>query len=139
MCRATTMSIEHPGRRRSRIGPFNLSSDPSFFYNSSAHAAAFENGGLGPLDRDGVDGYIAHRLHVAGGTPDRVRFSREAIDTIYDASGGVPRLINRLCDRSLHHGHIKHAAVIDQCVIALACDEMDAVLPRTAAVPAASS
>ena len=92
--------------------------------------------GLGPLDRDGVDGYIAHRLHVAGGTPDRVRFSREAIDAIYDASGGVPRLINRLCDRSLHHGHLKHSAVIDQPVVALARVEMDTVLPRTAPIRA---
>ena len=76
--------------------------------------------GLEPLDRDGIDGYIAHRLHVAGGTPDRVRFSREAIDAIYNASSGVPRLINRLCDRALHHGHLARASVIDAATFALA-------------------
>ena len=85
--------------------------------------------GLEPLDRDGIDGYIAHRLHVAGGTPDRVRFSREAIDAIYNASSGVPRLINRLCDRALHHGHLARASVIDAATFALAYEEMKPLLP----------
>ena len=85
--------------------------------------------GLEPLDRDGIDGYIAHRLHVAGGTPDRVRFSREAIDAIYNASNGVPRLINRLCDRALHHGHLARASVIDAATFALAYKEMKPLLP----------
>ncbi len=85
--------------------------------------------GLEPLDRDGIDGYIAHRLHVAGGTPERVRFSREAIDAIYNASNGVPRLINRLCDRALHHGHLARASVIDAATFALAYQEMKPLLP----------
>jgi type II secretory pathway predicted ATPase ExeA len=85
--------------------------------------------GLEPLDREGVDGYIAHRLHVAGGTPDRIRFSRAANDAIYDASRGVPRLINRLCDRSLHHGHLARASVIDAATFALAYEEMKPLLP----------
>ena len=40
-------------------------------------------------------GYVAHRLQVAGGSPDRIRFSPEAIEAVYRVSGGVPRLINR--------------------------------------------
>lgn len=83
--------------------------------------------GLEPLDRDGVDGYIAHRLTVAGGTPDRVRFSREARDAVYDASRGVPRVINRICDRALHHGHQRRVAVIDRPTVALATGEMELV------------
>ena len=85
--------------------------------------------GLEPLDRDGVDGYIAHRLHVAGGTPDRIRFSRAANDAVYDASRGVPRLINRLCDRALHHGHLTRVSVIDEPTFARAHAEMKALLP----------
>jgi general secretion pathway protein A len=80
---------------------------------------------LGPLDRDGVDGYVAHRLHAAGGTADRVRFSPEAIDAVYGVTGGVPRLINRLCDRALHHGHLNRLAVIDRPTVSLASAEMD--------------
>jgi type II secretory pathway predicted ATPase ExeA len=85
--------------------------------------------GLEPLDRDGVDGYIAHRLHVAGGTPDRVRFTREANDAIFDASRGVPRLINRLCDRALHHGHLAKTSVIDQAMFGRAYAEVKPLLP----------
>jgi type II secretory pathway predicted ATPase ExeA len=92
---------------------------------------------LEPLDCDGVDGYVAHRLHVAGGTPDRVRFSREAIDAVYDASHGVPRLINRVCDRALHHGQQRRVAVIDRSTVALAIAEMEPVVATRAAEPAA--
>ena len=90
---------------------------------------------LEPLDREGVDGYIAHRLHVAGGSPDRVRFTREAKDAIYDASRGVPRLINRLCDRALHHGHVARASVIDDATFALAHAELKPLLPARATEP----
>jgi hypothetical protein len=45
---------------------------------------------------------VAHRLGVAGGSPDRVHFQQDALDAVYDASHGVPRLINRICDRALH-------------------------------------
>ena len=85
--------------------------------------------GLEPLDRDGVDGYIAHRLHVAGATPDRIRFSTEAKDGIYEASRGVPRLVNRLCDRALHHAHVARASVIDEATFALAHAELKPLLP----------
>jgi type II secretory pathway predicted ATPase ExeA len=88
-----------------------------------------------PLNRDGVEGYIAHRLHVAGGSPDRVRFSREAIDAIFAASGGLPRLVNRLCDRALHHGHLRHLAVIDGPIAVLACADLDATAPAPASEP----
>jgi len=92
---------------------------------------------LEPLDRDGVDGYVAHRLYVAGGTPDRVRFSRDAIDAVYDASHGVPRLINRVCDRALHHGQQRRVAVIDPATVALAIAEMEPVVATRAADPVA--
>ncbi len=56
---------------------------------------------LHPLDLPGVAGYVSHRLHVAGGSADRVRFTSDAIEVIHQLSGGVPRLINRFCDRAL--------------------------------------
>lgn len=93
---------------------------------------------LQPLDCDGVEGYIAHRLHVAGGSPDRVRFSREAIDVILAGSGGLPRMINRLCDRALHHGHLRRASIIDASIATLACADMDALAPSTAGKPVKS-
>ena len=54
---------------------------------------------LSEMDRRGVQAYIAHRLKVAG--CDRPLFSRTAVEMIHAATGGVPRLVNRLCDLAL--------------------------------------
>jgi type II secretory pathway predicted ATPase ExeA/cell division septation protein DedD len=68
---------------------------------------------LEPLDREAVSSYIEHRLHVAGGTRDRVSFGPAAVDVIAQRSGGVPRLINLICDRALHRGHLARTSLID--------------------------
>src|SRR4029077_8949304 len=62
---------------------------------------------LEALDLSAVAGYIAHRLHRAGGSADRVTFSGDAVERIYELSGGVPRIINKLCDRALHTGYLR--------------------------------
>ena len=54
---------------------------------------------LPPLDRRATVAYIHHRLRVAGGREDL--FTRSAQQTVYRHSGGVPRLINIICDRAL--------------------------------------
>ncbi|WP_349294632.1 AAA family ATPase (plasmid) [Thioclava sp. 'Guangxiensis'] len=51
---------------------------------------------LTPLDEAGVQAYIAHRLKTVGGRGDE--FSEAASRRIHDRTGGVPRLINQLCD-----------------------------------------
>jgi general secretion pathway protein A len=58
---------------------------------------------LKPLSRGDVDAYISHRLAVAGNDGD-VRFDVGAIDAVTSLTGGVPRLINLLCDRALMTG-----------------------------------
>ena len=67
---------------------------------------------LRPMSRNVVTGYITHRIDVAGGGSDRVEFSSEAIDEIYRVSDGVPRLVNLICDRALHHGYLERSARI---------------------------
>ena len=42
---------------------------------------------LDPLGCEGVAGYIDHRLYAAGGTPDRVKFSDDAVEAIYQLVG----------------------------------------------------
>jgi type II secretory pathway predicted ATPase ExeA len=79
---------------------------------------------LHPLDRDGVAGYITHRLIVAGGGGDRVGFSDDAVNVIYKATSGNPRLINLVCDRSLHHGHVKRISSIGPDIVAQALSEL---------------
>ena len=55
---------------------------------------------LGPLTRDDMEYYLAHRLRVAGYTGSRL-FSRGAISSLFKASGGIPRLINIMANKAL--------------------------------------
>lgn len=55
---------------------------------------------LGPLDRRELREYIEHRLAVAGRDSDDL-FASNTYDVIYRYSGGIPRLINTLCDTAL--------------------------------------
>jgi len=93
---------------------------------------------LQPLDIAGVAGYISHRLHVAGGSSDRVRFTGEAVEALYLLSGGVPRVINRLCDRALRYGYSKREATIDADIVQASSPEPEReqpVVPVPAAPP----
>jgi general secretion pathway protein A len=55
---------------------------------------------LEPLDRETVGAYVAHRLTIAGGSA-AVTFAPKALDRLHRLSGGIPRLINLICDRAL--------------------------------------
>lgn len=59
---------------------------------------------LGPLTRDDLEYYLAHRLRVAGFGGARL-FSRGAVAALYAASGGVPRLVNILAHKALMLGY----------------------------------
>jgi general secretion pathway protein A len=54
---------------------------------------------LSPLERRETAAYIRHRLQAAGGGSEV--FEPEAIVYIHGRTGGVPRLINQLCDIAL--------------------------------------
>lgn len=62
---------------------------------------------LEPLSRDETAGYIRHRLVVADGDPEL--FDDEACDAAHRHSGGIPRLINLLCDTALVYGYAEQA------------------------------
>ncbi len=66
---------------------------------------------IGPLPPDEVEGYIHHRLAVAGGL-GAVSFDRGASKVVADLSRGVPRRINVLCDRALQEGRIEGVDII---------------------------
>ncbi|MCX6545358.1 MAG: AAA family ATPase [Acidobacteria bacterium] len=55
---------------------------------------------LKPLTRDETAAYIHHRLYIAGGA-SAVSFTPKAVQVVFQYSGGIPRLINLICDRSL--------------------------------------
>lgn len=65
---------------------------------------------LSAMDGPTVRAYIAHRLKVAGS--DRNVFSRAATDLIHKVTGGVPRLVNQLCDLSMVYTFTKNQKII---------------------------
>ena len=71
---------------------------------------------LKPLARGDIEAYVSHRLSVAGNAGS-VRFDTRAIDTVTSLTGGVPRLINLLCDRALMVGAQAGAATIDAAIV----------------------
>jgi len=59
---------------------------------------------LEPLSREETGQYIRHRLEVAG-VGSREIFERSAVDAVHEYSGGVPRLVNVICDNALLSGY----------------------------------
>ncbi len=55
---------------------------------------------IGPLDHREMREYIEHRLKVAG-SEDNDLIADDAFAPIYRYTGGIPRLINTLCDTAL--------------------------------------
>jgi type II secretory pathway predicted ATPase ExeA len=60
---------------------------------------------LHAMNASTVRDYIRHRLSVAGGTHDI--FSPLAVKEIHRATGGVPRLVNQLCDLAMVYAYSK--------------------------------
>lgn len=67
------------------------------------------------MDEATVAGYVRHRLTHAGGRGDE--FSDDAIKRIAVKSGGVPRLINKLCDLGLVYAAAEKSPVVTQGII----------------------
>jgi type II secretory pathway predicted ATPase ExeA/cell division septation protein DedD len=79
---------------------------------------------LKPFSREDVTGYVAHRLALAGGMKERVSFSSAALDLVYKASAGVPRVVNLICDRALSRGLLEQVAVISPAVVGMAMQDL---------------
>lgn len=56
---------------------------------------------LKPLSEEDTRDYIIHRLRVAGIADPMSMFSPDTMPDIYKYTGGIPRLINTLCDTCL--------------------------------------
>ena len=79
---------------------------------------------LSPLDRFETERYIAHRLKVAG-ADGRPSFSSWAIRRVHRYSGGVPRLINAVCDKALLYGYVNGTYALDGRAIGQAIRELE--------------
>ena len=71
---------------------------------------------IGPLSPEETRLYIRHRLRVAGAT-DTGLFTDGAVQKITEYSGGVPRLVNIVCDHCLLSGYADSKRRIDAAVV----------------------
>lgn len=84
---------------------------------------------LHPMDREGLSGYLAHRLLVAGyhGKP---LFTKEALEGLYRASRGIPRLINILAHKTLMAAYGRGSSNIVNEHVSLAAQDTEGVEVR---------
>jgi hypothetical protein len=71
---------------------------------------------LEALDPDETRGYVRFHVQSAGGDPNRL-FEENALHNVHRATGGVPRLINQLCDHALMLARVAGKATIDAAMI----------------------
>jgi general secretion pathway protein A len=74
---------------------------------------------------------VRHRIVVAGGE-GKVRFTGDALTTVHRLSGGVPRLLNLLCDRSLLAGYVAGSRTITTAMVRQAAREVAVDRPAPA-------
>jgi len=77
---------------------------------------------LGPLTKQELSAYVLHRLSVAG--VNRKLFSSRTIDRLFQLSGGIPRMINLLCDRTLLGTYVQGKSMVDLSTLNKAAREV---------------
>jgi type II secretory pathway predicted ATPase ExeA len=90
---------------------------------------------LAPLEPQEVADYIHYRLWRAGGR-EAVHFEPAALELVDRYSGGVPRLINALCDRALLAAYVRGTRLISGYLMSQAIGELTPILPVTEPPPA---
>lgn len=75
-----------------------------------------------PLTEQEIALYVQHRLQVGG--RHEPLFHRSAIKTLHKYSGGIPRLINLLCERALMAGYAQSRVPIDAKMVRTAASEV---------------
>jgi hypothetical protein len=78
---------------------------------------------LGALTKRETHEYITHRLNIAGAA-GRTIFTPEACDAVFRYAGGVPRLVNILCDTALLCGFAEERTIVDEALIKAAVEEL---------------
>jgi general secretion pathway protein A len=84
---------------------------------------------LKALTREEVEAYVTHRLWVARGSTS-VSFTPKAFDLVHAVSGGVPRMINLLCDRALMVACEAQSSRITEEQVVLSAGQIGLELPK---------
>jgi general secretion pathway protein A len=94
-------------------------SQPEMRQVSQRVVARFKLTHLNPSE---VSTYVAHRLRIAGASP--LIFPATLVNEIYRASGGVPRLINLICDRALLGTYVQGKEQVSRPILRHAIQEV---------------
>jgi general secretion pathway protein A len=84
---------------------------------------------LRPLAAEETVAYVAHRLTIAGGGA-LVSFTPKALQSVYKYSGGIPRVINLLCDRALLAAYSERATRVTPEMVRKGAGSLDLAPPR---------
>jgi general secretion pathway protein A len=80
---------------------------------------------LAPLSREETFGYIQRRLRIGGANSHASSlFSDESVSAIYRHSGGVPRLINTVCENALIIAYGKQVRIITPAIVEEAAQDL---------------
>jgi general secretion pathway protein A len=77
------------------------------------------------LSREETEQYIAHRLGLAGAERRAPIFEQTAMDEIFRYSGGIPRLINIVCNKSLLTGFVLEERLISEDIVKQSIAEIE--------------
>lgn len=80
------------------------------------HLEAMEPGEVQP--------YVEHRLTCVGWTGNP-QFDQEVYTALHEASGGVPRRINQICNRLMMLGVVERRSHIDRAMLGQVLDELE--------------
>ena len=78
---------------------------------------------IGPLDKRELREYVQHRISVAGRN-DNTLFAEDTFEAIHRYTGGVPRLINTLCDTALLCVFADERDIVEESDILSSADEL---------------
>ncbi len=84
------------------------------------------------LSKPEVERYVTHRLAIArrgreveaGGAQSLPLFSKDALNSLYASSGGIPRVINLVCDRALLGAYTRQEQIVTRETLLKAAAEV---------------
>jgi len=91
---------------------------------------------LSPLSAAETAKYVRHRLRIAAGADRAALFSDAALTEVHRRTGGVPRLVNVLCDRALLAGYAAEVAQVGVPQVKQAAREIRDLQGETFGAPA---
>ena len=78
---------------------------------------------LGALSKRETHEYIEHRLNIAGAKGRKI-FDDTACDIVFRYAGGVPRLVNVLCDTAMLCAFAEERTAVDEQLVKAAAEEL---------------